>query len=494
MKAIIPHPFFIHAYNFTRDSMIKEIVNLAKCVFLTHMDQSGGFMSDENYVYDDGKQKAKYKVKIVQTRLIDILYEICCLKQYGSKTITRNETLHLINLYNDYENIKEKELLRNNNVILYVLGFLGEQKKFQGPAVFFEEFAREKYILDVVSYNSPKDKTCGIDFKKEFLDETGYSTDDYSAILLLVWFLLTNSVGEVTDTNIRNTLKYKNPILSPDNVLNVINKYCISVDAIRNHPLKRQVFYAYPIIKDGDTYIPSNPYLLLALFANSNYWVLRNKYLRLGKKSQNFTNAFGCYYETYFADVLENCLSANSFERIPEENSAKRADWHIKMGNYNFIVEQKSSISLLGIKQSHPDVNALKKHLTEHWKEAIEQLNNTQTFYKYENTIKVILVYEDYYISAALDELYKLDPSITNDNKVWLVTVNEFESLLQLYKKSPDIALSIIDEKDRIETTRIYIERDLKQLFFKNGIDHNIYLEDSGIYDDQFMHIQKSCE
>ena len=106
----------------------------------------------------------------------------------------------------------------------------------------------------------------------------------------------------------------------------------------------------------------------------------------------------------------------------------------------------------------------------------------------------MILVYEDYYISAALDELYKLDSSITNDNKVWLVTVNEFESLLQLYKNAPDVALSIIDEKDRIETTRIYRDRDLKQLYFKHGIDHNIYLKDSGIYDDQFMYIQKMCK
>lgn len=494
MKAIIPHSFFTHAYNFTKDSMIKEITNLAKHVFLTHMDQSGGFMSDEYYFYDDGKQKTRYKVKIVQTRLIDVLYEVCCLKQYGSKVITRDETLHLINLYHGYEDVKEKELLRNNNVILYVLGFLGEQKKFQGPAVFFEEFAREKYILDIVSYNSPKDKTFGIDVKKEFLDETGFCTDDYSAILLLIWFLFTNSAGDLTDAKITNTLKYRNPILSPENVLKVINKYVITLDKIKEHPLKRQVFYAYPLIKDGDTYIPSNPYLLLALFANSNYWVLRNKYLHLGKKSQNFTSAFGCYYETYFADVLKNCLESNSFKKIPEANNAKRADWHIKIGSYNFFIEQKSSISLLGIKQSHPDVNALKKHLIEHWKEAIEQLNETQAFYNYDNVIKVILVYEDYYISAALDELYKLDPSIINDKKVWLVTINEFESLLQLYKSSPDIALSIIDEKDRIETTRIYRDRDLKQLFFKRGIDHNIYLKDSGIYDDQFMYIQKMCK
>ena len=79
------------------------------------------------------------------------------------------------------------------------------------------------------------------------------------------------------------------------------------------------------------------------------------------------------------------------------------------------------------------------------------------------NAIKIILVYEDYYKSKCLDELFGLCPELENDNRFWLLSINEFETLLQLCKSNPDIALKIIQEKDRIETERNYEKRELKQ-------------------------------
>ena len=40
-----------------------------------------------------------------------------------------------------------------------------------------------------------------------------------------------------TDAKITNTLKYRNPILSPENVLKVINKYVITLDADTELPM-----------------------------------------------------------------------------------------------------------------------------------------------------------------------------------------------------------------------------------------------------------------
>ena len=230
---------------------------------------------------------------------------------------------------------------------------------------------------------------------------------------------------------------------------------------------------------------------MLALFTNSNYWVLRNKYRDL--KSQNFTNAFGSYYETYLEEVLSNCLAKDYFERIEENPKEKRADWYIKFDNYHFFVEQKSSLSLLGIKHSHPDVKAMKKHMIDNWGEAINQLNATQRFYNTPNAIKIILVYEDYYKSKCLDELFRLHPELGNDNHFWLVSINEFETLMQLCKNNPEMALQIIQEKDQIETGRNYKERELKQLFFKHNIEHNLYLREQGIYDQEFEGIRDMC-
>ena len=74
-----------------------------------------------------------------------------------------------------------------------------------------------------------------------------------------------------------------------------------------------------------------------------------------------------------------------------------------------------------------------------------------------------------------------------------MLTIGEFENLLYLYKINPELALRIIEEKDRIETTKSYGERDLKQLFHKYDIESNLYLQNSSIYNEQFEKIKNFC-
>lgn len=345
--------------------------------------------------------------------------------------------------------------------------------------------------MDVISYITPKEKTYGIDVKKEIQEEIGFSTDEYSAILLCLWGLFSRESLIVNEDLIKEKIRYRNPLFSPENLLKVITKNSITIEEIRRSPLKRQVFYTKPIIKSGENYIASNPYLLLSLFSSSNYWIMRNKYHK--KDSQDFINAFGYYFETYLDEVMEFCLSKDTFTRIPEDSNEKRADLHIKIGEFDLLVEQKSAISLLGIKQSHPDIKSMKTHMIKNWSKAIKQLKSTQDYLNIENPIKIVLVYEDYYKSKCLDELFLFDKKITNDNKYWLVSINEFENLLYLYKTNPELALQIIAEKDKIETSNLYTGRDLKQLFCKYGVETNLYLRNNSIYDEQFERIKDLC-
>ena len=493
MKAKIPHDFFVFASKFTMESMIYATCYWAKEKAFDPNNSTFGFASEEKYTLVHKGKTITYTTNIIQTWLIDMLYHIICKCSYGTKEISKAESLHLINLYNGYaDELDAQYLKKDKNAILYVMGFFGEQSRFQGTGVFFEEFAREKYILDTISYRTPKEKTYDIDVMKEIADEVNYTTDEYSTLLLMIWGLLTKTSLMVNEVTLKKYLKYKNPLFSHENVLDVLSKNSITIDEIRRSGLNRQIFYAKPIIKIDDNYICSNPYLLLALFTNSNYWIMRNKYKRIN--SQKFTSAFGGYYETYFEEVLNNCLSSERFTRIPEASGEKRADWHIALGDYNLFVEQKSSLSLLGIKQSHPDVKAMKEHMIEHWAEAIKQLNDTQKFYKKDNTIKIILVYEEYYKSKCLDELFLLQQDLNNDNKFWLVTINELETLLYLYKTNPELALQIISEKDAIESTKIGSDRELKQIYYKHGFDNNLYLRNCGIYEEQFDRIKNLCK
>ncbi len=493
MKSRIPHLFIIYASQFTLDSMVQAVCYWAKEIAHSpDQNNNYGFLAEQKYSVVINKKIINNKVQLVQTWLIDMLYDIICLNNYGEKNIQMNEVLHLICLYNDYADANDaKDINRKKDIILYVLGFFGEQSRFQGASILFEEFAREKHIMDVLSYKTSKAKIYGIDVKKEIQEETGYSTDEYSAILLCIWGLFSRTSLIVNESLLKHKIKYNNPLFSPDNILNVISKNSITIEEIRNSPLKRQVFYTKPIIKIGENYIASNPYLLLSLFASSNYWVMRNKYYRKG--SLDFINAFGYYFERYLDDVMENCLPANAFQRISEDNNEKRADLHIKIGKYDLLIEQKSALSLLGIKQSHPDVKSMKTHMIKNWSKAIKQLKSTQDYLQLNNPIKIVLVYEDYYKSRCLDELFIFDTKITNDYKYWLLSINEFENLLYLYKTNPELAIQIIEEKDEIETARSYSKRDLKQLFNKYGVESNAYIKNCSIYDQQFERIKNFC-
>lgn len=315
-----------------------------------------------------------------------------------------------------------------------------------------------------------------LDVQSEFQRITDYSTDDYSFLLNTITFSFVARGGMISPF----TLLHKDEsILTKENQLHLLDLYSTDIDSIRSSPLKRQFLYVKPIIKLGDLYYSVNAHLMLALFVNSNYWVLRNHYLKI--HSQVFLNAFGVYFERYVGELLNYCLENNQYTHVQEVNDEKRADWMIEINNYNFIVEQKSSLSILGIKQTQTDINAIKHHILKNWGEAVRQLVCTQDALQIENPIKIILVYEDYYKSECLDELFVLDTSLTDDRTYWLLNIREFEMLMYTYKTSPDTFREIVDEKISLERERSHRGREIERLFSKRSINQNQYLRDSGI-------------
>lgn len=194
-------------------------------------------------------------------------------------------------------------------------------------------------------------------------------------------------------------------------------------------------------------------------------------------------NAFGCFFEIYVEELLNNCINNYTFEKIPEERNQKRADWYLNIDGIEFLVEQKSGLSLLGIKQNQTDIELMEKHIVKNWGEAVKQLDNTQKARKMKSPIKIILVYEDYYKSECLDELFKLDNSLINDKKYWLVTIREFEMLLMICHDDLELFKLIVREKDDSEITHSSQGRDLSQFFAKHHIYENKYLYDFNIMD-----------
>ena len=483
MKVRKQHQFFVYASHFSIKSMIRMVSYWAYVTAKCPQKELKYIARKEKYEVSINGAIVSGTVQIVQTWLVDMLYQISTLKQEGKKEITKEETLYLIALYNDYDDQCAKDRIKtNSNVLMQVIGAFGEQNKFQSPSNYIREFSREKYILDTISYKSENEEGINIDIKKEFHEITGFSTDEYSAIVFLLYSHFSQTSESLSIPIKTDGLKM--PIFSLENIQKIISRYSIPFQEIKRSALNRQVFYLKPIIKFENEYICANPLLLLSAFANCIYWVIRNKYFELN--SQRFINAFGHYFETYIEEVLENCLKPSDFMKIPESDHEKRADLYVKLGEYEMIVEQKSALAALQIKQNHPDVDAMKNHFHKTWGKAIKQLESTQKYLCVDNPIKIILVYEDYFKSVLLKEFLDMNPNIQNDHKYWLVSVSEFENLLCLYKKNPGLALQIIKEKDTEQISEGHQVSDLTLLFSKNNVDSDLYLSDQGILDKEF--------
>ena len=274
MKSKRIHDFFLYASHFTKQSIIEAIAYWSKYVFNENGAGQFMFYAYEKYRVEIKKRGPKGrhithvntgKATLVQTWLIDMLYEVICTDIRGTKYISRDESLRLIDMYNDYHEEKEKEVLRREkNTLLYLYGFLGEQIKFQSKARYLENFSREKYILENIAYSKHELNIYNIDTKQEIAEETGYTMDEYAKLLLVVWGHFTQ--GSVTMKLSEVSKGFEGDLLNPENIAAMIDNYSSTIGELKNSNLGRQALYLKPIIRINDDYIASNPFLLLSMF------------------------------------------------------------------------------------------------------------------------------------------------------------------------------------------------------------------------------------
>lgn len=485
---ILSNDFIKYALNFSKESMIIGVANWARKLFNDYLEGKSSFHQDISYTIELEGKIVSSKARIVQTWLIDLIYEISCFNNCGIKNINQSEVLHLINLFNGYQNDKdEKREEIINDPLLNFYSFQGEQRKFQTMYRFFENFSREKYILDIISKKEHRSNHYNIDIPSKFLEICGLSTFDYVRYVLLIFSYFSMTRLSCNKEQIKKD--FSKDIVDTDIFFALVDKYSIPIEKIKENSLKRQIFYNKPIIKIGDNYLASNPFLLLCLFENAEYWVMREYYKQYC--STDFTNAFGTYFEMYFEEVLSNCLNNEQYKRLNDDNISL-ADWNIQLGEFDVLIEQKSALSLLSIKQTFANTESLKDHMKKVWLKAIKQLENTEKILHKKEPIKIILVYEDYYKCECIDVLFKYNKKIINDNRYWLVTINEMEIILNLFRVDKNLALEILREKNNLELSRSNEGRELMQILERHSVEKNKYLTDFGIYQTQFEKVKNS--
>lgn len=489
MKARMPHLFYTYASQFSLKSIVLALSGFAMDLIKNQNQGSSCYYAIKHYRIKHKNSMIRDKVPVYQVNLIDVMYEVVTMDKFGQKAITQDEALYLVHLHVNLVEERHKRDRKKIDIRLWLEANLGEQTKFQKIKDFFDDYSREKYILEIIGNKEHPKNQIKLDFNKEFSDLTGVSTDHFSFAVFLIYVYF-STVSHCIDFEkiLPEEMVFD---VSKKTIMDVLKRYSVSVDEIKVSNQKRQTFYLKPILRMGNEFIAVNPLLLLETFSHSNYWIVRNEHMT--RNSQAFINYFGKLFEIYLEEVLNNCLTKEQYQNIEESNIEKRADWHLNIEGYEFFVEQKSSLSLLSIKQSQPDLEAMKKHICKVWGKAAKQLAQTEKYYKSNNAIKIILTYEGYYGCTCIDQLFKLDSTIVNDGRYWLMSIKEFEEFIFTYKTNPKKFFDVVEKKTIAEKTQNLNERGVLIFLKRVGVKRQHYINAFGI-SGQFNKIAQTLE
>ena len=202
----------------------------------------------------------------------------------------------------------------------------------------------------------------------------------------------------------------------------------------------------------------------------------------MGLDSQRFNIYFGELFEEYLLELFSFCLEDRHYAKIPRANNRKRADWKMELLGHKFLIEQKSSMLRLAAKQQESDYKATIDFASKTIVKALKQLEATESDFADGEYIKIVLLYEDYLPQSIIDFVFSLSEcTVRNDNRYWLMTIDDMERFLYTYKSNPTIIESIIDE--RMSTDSNTSPNSIDYLLNKYGINSNEYL-----HQEKFLH------
>ena len=467
MKAKLPHPFILKIKSCYLWDILDYCSEFSKDLF-NRNDSETDINAAKRYYFRGGK------ALVTGWGLSYLSYFACkyASRQKSANRIKSNvDFLVLYSSFDNYHNDLDGKILGKNRgkTLLYVLCFFGEQFRFQMVKPQYDTLWRTMYIVDTILRNNYPNIPIDDIFQVKF----GLSIKEVGIILLASWTSSTKShyvLQHITNSK---------GLLSHERIIPVLKYYSATPDEVKDSPIERQFFYSKPLLKTPDgNYLLSNIYLYIFTFLEYPYWVLKDYYLHLG--SQEFTNAYGECFEIYFKELLAEYLEPEMYRRIPVERKKKRADWRIDIGGYKILIEQKSSIASILIKQQFPDIEKTEIFIKRNWLAAISQLYNTEKDFNDCEYIKIILVAEDYFQDETLDCVFDLDESYPeNDGRYWLVSIDMMEVLLHTFKNSPELFVAIMDEKKQLELSHSKNGRDLFRIVNKHGIEKNYHINQS---------------
>lgn len=358
---------------------------------------------------------------------------------------TTSTVAEVVNLYRKYDNDHSAaEQLRESNIdgiFRIIMGMSSEQFLFQQLGFIFEKFNRDYYILIAAEHF---EHHSDLDMNAIVEDTFGYSADDYVAVLMMVFWLCNQSpIPLKAIENVR--LEKESPLLSVENLTKFIDYYSCTYKDLRESKLGKQLLYSKPFIKTQRlaSYITSNMFLAAYTMGNGLYWLARDYYCN--QKSQHFINTFGLLFEDYIKDLAQRYCEDNEWKQL-SQGRKKGADFLIDFGDLILLIESKSGLLPLGVKQQVPNVEQANLFFTRTIQEAYEQLQSSYDQISKDSNhtiIKVILLYDDFSNTGIIEK--SITGIFDNDPNCFIMTIRDLEIFLYLHKYDPIKRMAICD-------------------------------------------------
>ena len=464
---------------FQLGDLLHSISKYSADLMKNHNSESPKEASWEKYHVLNGSTRGIEEKNTLVTgwNLIDLAYyAIRSTNDYRGKVIeNKEEFLFLVDAIWATKEVDEIPVIESFNddspdILFYLFGFMTEQFRFQDLKLNNVAVSRELYMLLDIAPTID-----GLtDIPVIIQEEVG---TDWKAIVISLYLLFAATLAEQTiDTVIKHSIW--NETVTKSDFEKVLRYFSASYNDVRTSSLGRQFLYTKPFIKTDKTKetICISPQLCLMLYEHALYWIVRNYYLK--REYQRFTSEFGIVFEKYFYQLLRCTMKEEYFERIPEDDQYKRADWRINLPDYQILLEQKSAALGLMAKQQETDIETLKKYCVRNLIDAISQLDATEKYYDDGKYIKIILIYEEYLNTHILEQVFRLPKcSVQDDGYFWLMTIGEVEMLFSLYKNDPVLFKAVIEKKSQLEKSKAKDGRAIEQILRAYGITDNVYLQ-----------------
>lgn len=142
-------------------------------------------------------------------------------------------------------------------------------------------------------------------------------------------------------------------------------------------------------------------------------------------------------FEDYIKDLAQRYCEEDEWKQLSQGRN-KGADFLFDFGNLTFLIEAKSGLLPLGVKQQVPNAEQADIYFERTIQEAYEQLLSSYDQISSSSNspiIKVILLYDDFSNTGIIEK--SITGIFDNDPRCFIMTIRELEMLLYLHKNNP---------------------------------------------------------